>query len=97
MVKLYWPISNASLNDWREQLGLQIEGNGTTGYNLAIQDKILRYSMLRQKIFHLVNGGRTEAIKIEFVPIPPPKTRLETRWNRGRWERLTKAKGWVPA
>ena len=30
-------------------------------------------------------------------PIPPPKTKLETRYKDGRWQKYLKVKGWVPA
>lgn len=38
-----------------------------------------------------------KAYKVEQIPIPAPKTKLETRWYRERWEKYTKAQGWVAA
>lgn len=41
----------------------------------------------------LANGGKTLPVHSEKIPIPAPKTKLETRWHNERWERLTK-NGW---
>lgn len=45
----------------------------------------------------LTDGGQTKPIKTTTEPVPPPKTKLETRWRYGQWEKYLKAKGWVPA
>ena len=48
--------------------------------------------------FRLEHGGQTVPDKryTEEEPIPRPKTRLETKYRYGQWEKLTK-KGWKPA
>lgn len=38
-----------------------------------------------------------ESGRIDKEPVTPPKTRLETRWRDGRWEKCDKRKGWVQA
>jgi len=41
--------------------------------------------------------GDRQAEKVEYEPVPCPKTRgKQARWRDGRWEKLL-AKGWVPA
>lgn len=44
-------------------------------------------------------GGGVKAELVETVSAPGPKVRsnIETRWYRGRWEKYSKVKGWVPA
>lgn len=44
----------------------------------------------------LGNGGNTPAVSIDITDIPKPRTRVETRWQYGRWEKLTR-KGWIAA
>lgn len=34
---------------------------------------------------------------VEFKPYPAPKTKLETRYHRGRWEKLHSKRGWIAA
>lgn len=36
---------------------------------------------------------RSAADLVEERPVPPPRTRLDTRWRDGRWQRLT-SRGW---
>lgn len=45
----------------------------------------------------LVDGGKTKPIHYREEPIPPPKTRVETRYQYGRWEKYLQGKGWVNA
>ena len=60
-------------------------------------------SFLYPNLFTLLVGppatGKTQAIKQEQVPVPPPKVRagIETRYRRGQWEKYLKSKGWVAA
>jgi hypothetical protein len=46
--------------------------------------------------FWLPQGGDTKAALVDEEPVPPPRTRLETRWHQGSWEKKT-SKGWVVA
>lgn len=48
-------------------------------------------------IFILRDGATTQPEFAEAEPVPPPKTKLPVEWRFGRWEKLTKKKGWVPA
>lgn len=43
--------------------------------------------------FSLKDGGSTKPMKVEQVPIPPPKTKKQTRWYNGRWQKYL-ASGW---
>lgn len=47
---------------------------------------------------NLVDGGKTQPIHSVTEDIPPPKTKLEVRWDgyRERWEKKLKS-GWQPA
>jgi len=43
-----------------------------------------------------VNVNTQQAGFREQIAVPRPKSRVELRWHRGRWEKYLKAKGWVP-
>jgi len=47
--------------------------------------------------YYLPQGGDTKAEFIETEAVPRPKTRVETRWQSGRWEKYLKSRGWVVA
>jgi hypothetical protein len=42
----------------------------------------------------LVDGGKTQSIRRELSPYPPPKTRCKTEYRDGRWHKYSKTKGW---
>lgn len=41
--------------------------------------------------------GDEQAVRVDAVPIPPPRTGLQTRWERGRWQKLHATHGWIDA
>jgi hypothetical protein len=45
----------------------------------------------------VILSGSAKAIETHTDPVPRPKTTKETRWKDGRWEKLLKTRGWVPA
>jgi len=46
----------------------------------------------------LPEGGKQKADFIDKEEVPPPrKSKSETRWHDGGWERYNNRKGWVPA
>jgi hypothetical protein len=47
--------------------------------------------------FYVRIDPRGQAVKIEETPIPCPKVRagMETRFERGSWQKYLKAQGWV--
>jgi hypothetical protein len=47
--------------------------------------------------YDLEGGGKTKSCKREVIRVPKPKTRVETRWYRGHWQKYLKSKGWVAA
>ena len=47
--------------------------------------------------FWLINEGQTKACRTDEEAIPPPKTKCQTRWYNGRWQKLYKRRGWVDA
>lgn len=53
----------------------------------------------RYLMIALVDAGRTKAEIVERIPVACPKVRagVEVQWRNGRWEKLLKSKGWVPA
>lgn len=55
-----------------------------------------RYIVDAETRVSLLNGGQTKAIHRMSYPIPQPKTRARTRYQRGRWEKYLSGKGWVP-
>ena len=50
-------------------------------------------------VVRLTNGGQTKAEKIEHIDVPCPKVRkgVQTRWERGHWQKYLKTSGWVAA
>lgn len=47
--------------------------------------------------YNIYADGSKPAEKVEFTPIPAPKTKKQTRWSEnGYWEKLM-ARGWVRA
>jgi hypothetical protein len=52
------------------------------------------WSAYRDGSTGIVIASKNEATFVDDVPVAPPKTKLETRWRHGAWEKLTK-KGWV--
>jgi len=45
----------------------------------------------------LKEGGKTQPIKTITEDYPTPKTKLETRYINGHWEKYSKVKGWLRA
>jgi len=52
-------------------------------------------SLWGSRDFPLSEGGATKAT-VEEREVPPPKTKLQVRWESGRWQKLMK-RGWVDA
>lgn len=95
LVKQWWPLypDALTLEGARERGLLGLEARHEPGGGaFSIWDPHWRRTMRLM----LPQGGQTKAVKIEHVPISPPKTRLPTRWREGKWEKETK-RGWVPA
>lgn len=95
-VRHWWPSVRMSVNEMRDrgfEIGKPLEtrsvGNGSfyfsRGLGMGFEDIRLR------------DGGKTKPIHTEREEIPPPKTRVETRYRNGGWEKYLKSKGWVTA
>lgn len=86
----WWRISNGWRRDECEAwIGQEVQRVSPGRYTW--------YGGMSPTTFRLERGGETIAFKNEQIPVPKPKTRVETRWNWGRWEKYLKNKGWVPA
>jgi hypothetical protein len=46
---------------------------------------------------YLKDGGKTESIINETIPVPPPKCRVEVEWRNGAWMKYLRSRGWVLA
>lgn len=93
---LYWPLSeDRSIGGvFRLEDREVVSDLGSEGWGIAPEDP--DFWSLRSITAVLLNGGKTEAVKIEHEPIPCPKVRkgVETRYRYGHWEKLLKS-GWV--
>lgn len=69
-----------------------LNGKEVTWHNGVISCRVSALSAFQHYL-----SGSTVADIVESIDIPPPKTKAETRWNNGRWEKLLKTKGWVCA
>jgi len=85
-VTLWWPLPAAT---GRVEQGAACWSDGSGWLVSAPIWGSLRFGM--------PNGGQTEAVRRTEEPVPPPRTRCETRWHNGRWEKLLARKGWVAA
>lgn len=56
-----------------------------------------KYHVTADTYVRLEEWGKTRPIHYVTEPIPPPTTRVETRYQYGRWEKYLQNKGWVPA
>ena len=87
---LYWPIARMSEAYAAEhyQLGAPVHHLGNGAYRTA-------GSWADTIVFRLTDGASTKPIHTAHDEIPPPKTRLPVKWERGAWKKQTK-RGWVP-
>jgi hypothetical protein len=82
--------SNARLSEVETWIGQPVQRVGPGLYEW--------YGGMRPLRFRLEHGGETIAFKTQEIEVPPPKTRVETRWAYGGyWEKYLKSKGWVKA
>lgn len=91
-VKWYWPTCRGA-TDFREydlsQATIHKWGAGGYGYTVKIPGLGFPLDL------RLPDGGQTKALKVERIPYPKPKTRVETRWRNGKWEKYLKTRGWI--
>jgi hypothetical protein len=87
IVTRYWPLPSAS--------GQVDEGDEATYRHDGIYS--VRSSRWGFRNFRLPDGVATKSVKTEETPVPKPRTRLPLRWYLGRWEKLSKSRGWIPA
>lgn len=84
--RIWWPIDRCRRDQFERYIGQEVT---------AINDGIyIMYAFGNPIRFILENGGQTKALKTEAIEIPRPKTRLETRWHQGAWQKYSKSKGW---
>jgi hypothetical protein len=88
---LYWPIER-----WRGRL--PEDETPLTRINTGIY-RPTNYSIFGTMLYTgAVRNGGAEASAVEELPIPPPRTRnIAPRYRDGRWEKFSKARGWIPA
>lgn len=94
LVRTYWPTGRWVNQDWedswaRRKLFQQSPSSYTLMPEVPFRGMAIPIS--------LIDGDKTEAVKVEEESVPPPKTRVETRWWNGRWEKYLKREGWVSA
>ena len=91
MIVDYFPIMRCSRDDWHHLEGREASRDGRGIYAVSSPHS---YDPWR---FRLWEGGETTPIKREEEPIPAPKTRVETRYRYGKWDKYLKSRGWVEA
>jgi hypothetical protein len=95
----YWPVDAQAERSRCAEIfpeldtPIQLSGSGRDGY------RFYRGYGSWSPVIHLKDGGSTKPIKTEVIPIPCPKVRkgLDTRFERGAWQKYLKSQGWVPA
>ena len=94
----YWPIGNANVRS----IKFNYPGIDFADFTVS-QSRPGEYRCVNRKEFidfyaQLVDWGRTLPIRTDKTPIPKPaRVKLEMEYRVGKWWKLTKAKGWVPA
>jgi len=88
LVLQHWPFTERT---FERRLDMDL-----VGLEVAYRGNGVFHGRDRNAVIVLLDGGQTKPVKTERVPIPRPKTPLECRYERGRWEKRT-VKGWVPA
>jgi hypothetical protein len=53
------------------------------------------FTLARWGTVRLPQGGSTVCLWVERQRVPPPRTKLTTRWLYGHWEKCHPKKGWV--
>ena len=86
----YWPLRRGQRFHFEELIGIT-----DIIYNRYAHSYSIRTGDYRWEKFYLPDGGKTVSLKVEEEEIPPPKTRVKTRYYFGRWERYLKNKGCV--
>jgi len=84
---LYWPIGRVQGIAFTEDL-IGKEAHSIDGGAYKVRRAPYEWVTVVLK-----DGGRTLPIKVEEFPIPKPKTKMETRYLHGRWQKLLKS-GW---
>jgi len=98
--RLWWPAVSFNLpTDWpavdRCELGRAC--GLSNGRYVAYFYAPGAYSYYRKVEISLTDGGQTKAEFIESESIPCPKTKVETRYQSGHWQKYLKTRGWVRA
>lgn len=89
-VSHWWPVVTATAREAQEQY------NAPMPVRDAGQGIFNGKNPFGQWIsFHLKDGGKTQPIRTDTADVPPPKTRVETKYESGQWWRYLKASGWV--
>ena len=93
-----WPTTEhvSRLPEEYDRVEITKQGGSGYGYNLYFYRKDSCFNFCNFAVY-LPEGGKTTALRVETEPIPTPKTKLETRYRDGRWQKYLKAKGWVAA
>jgi hypothetical protein len=93
----HWPTIHSVHElptDWETRYkSLESQGGGSAGYTFWYEGNGFGNYMSIVLMF----GGQTESIKRDVLEILPPKTKQETRYRDGRWQRYRKSdkRGWI--
>jgi len=87
-----WPTP---MDDEDRDFRLQLEGLETESYHSPSGGHEVRIPCNGRSRTVLIPGNK-KALEVREELVPQPKTKKETRYHLGRWEKLLK-KGWVLA
>lgn len=93
-----WPTTQSvdRLPEDYDRVEITRQGGSGYGYNLYFYRADSCFNFCNFAV-QLPEGGKTHAIRVETEPIPAPRTKVETRYRDGRWQKYLKTKGWVAA
>ncbi len=95
-VKQWWPVCQMSEQEMKDRgfdIGKPVESR-SSGSGMFYFKRTIGHGWQE---LQLKDGGKTLPIHTERNDIPKPKTRVETRYQDGHWEKYLKAQGWVVA
>lgn len=93
LVTHYWPLTRCSEADAAQYVGREAYYSGEPFFEYSLAG----WQGYDRPRWRLADAGATNALAVEKTPIPRPKTRCETRYHNGRWEKYLKAQGFVAA
>ena len=85
-VSHWWPCWPATQREAQENWGAPCEAqDGGSGLGVFNLPSLFPGAYGAGRSVRLKDGESTQPIRTDTKPLPPPKTRVETRYRNGRW------------